>query len=200
MKKQVILMIAGLSAMLSSCSSYNYYSVSNKPLSGYQSYAWIPEGKSKASKIYDNDIATDRIVEATAKQLESRGLVLDNKKPDLLVRYTAVVNTEVKKVNEPVYYNAPARFSPRLGYYRGRSFLYYSYWNPLPVYVGSEMRNVRVKEGSVMLDLIDRKTSKVIWRGWAEGEITNPEKALNELPKVVENIFKKLPGQALAAR
>lgn len=199
MKKQVIFMIVGLTAMLSACSSYNYYAVSNKPLSGYGSYAWIPEGKSKASKIYDNDVATDRIVEATAKELEGRGLKLDNHKPDILVRYTAVVNTEVKQVNEPMYYNAPARFSPRLAYYRGRAFRYYSYWNPLPVYVGNDLRNVRVKEGSIMLDLIDRKTSKVVWRGWAEGEITNPEKALNELPKVISNIFKKLPGQLPAA-
>lgn len=43
-----------------------------------------------------------------------------------------------------------------------------------------------------MIDLIDRKTSKVIWRGWAEGEVENAEKTINDLPEVVANIFKKL--------
>ena len=43
-----------------------------------------------------------------------------------------------------------------------------------------------------MIDLIDRKTGKVIWRGWAEGQIGSPEKAINDIPKVVDNIFKKL--------
>ncbi|RYY30540.1 MAG: DUF4136 domain-containing protein [Sphingobacteriaceae bacterium] len=51
---------------------------------------------------------------------------------------------------------------------------------------------MRVKEGSVMIDLIDRKSGKVIWRGWAEGEIKNSEKAINDIPKVVGNIFKNL--------
>lgn len=188
-------MIVGLVAVLSSCSSYNYYSVSNKNLKGeYRSYAWLPESKSKASSIYNNDIATDRIVEAVSAELNNRGFKLNNKKPDLLIRYTAVVNKETKSYNEPVYYDPPGRFVPRVGYHRGRAFYYYSYRNPFPVYVGNEYRTVNVKQGSVIIDLIDRKTSKVIWRGWAEGELNNPEKAIAELPKVVSNIFKKLPG------
>ncbi|WP_316809978.1 DUF4136 domain-containing protein [Pedobacter heparinus] len=194
MKKQILTLLV-LTATLSACSSYNYYAVSNKSMgSQYKTYAWIPEGKSKASKIYDNDVATDRIIESTSRELENRGLELNNKKPDILVRYTAVVNNETKHYNDPVYYNPPARLSPRIAYYRGRAYRYYSYYNPLPVYVGTETRKTQIKEGSIMLDLIDRKTSKVIWRGWAEGEVNNPEKAINELPKVVENIFKKLPG------
>jgi len=192
MKKQIFILTA-LTVVLSSCSSYNYYAVSNKAINrDYKTYAWLPDGKSKASKIYDNDVATDRIIEATSNELNSRGFKLDNKSPDILIRYTADVNTETKVYNEPVYYNQPLRIVPRLGYARGRAFYYYSYFRPLPVYVGSEMRKIKVKEGSVMIDLIDRRTSKVIWRGWAEGEIANPEKAINELPKVVGNIFKKL--------
>lgn len=192
MKKQIFLL--GLVAtVLSACSTYSYHAVSNKPvIQNYQTFAWLPEGKSKASKVYDNDIATDRIVEATSKALVQKGLQLDNKSPDLLIKYTADVKTSTREYNEPVYYNAPARLVPRMGFARGRAFYYYSYVNPFPVYVGSEMRQMHVKEGSVMIDLIDRKSGKVIFRGWAEGEIDNPEKAINDIPKVVEGIFKKL--------
>ncbi|ETZ22148.1 DUF4136 domain-containing protein [Pedobacter sp. V48] len=193
MKKQ-ILMILGVMMVLSSCSSYNYYSVSNKKLNiGYRTYAWLPDGKSKASNIYDNDVAADRIVEAASTELNNRGFRLNNKKPDLLVRYTAVANKETKSYNEPVYYDAPGRYVPRVGVYRGRAFYYYAYRNPFPVYVGNEQRTVDVKQGSIMIDLIDRRTKKVIWRGWAEGELNNPEKAISQLPKVIGNIFKKLP-------
>jgi len=194
MKKQMFILLA-LTVVLSACSSYNYYAVSNKAITQeYKTYAWLPEGKSKASEIYDNDVATDRIIEATSRELDKKGFALDNKKPDILIRYTADVNTETHTYNEPVYYNAPMQVVPRLGYARGRAFYYYSYYRPLPVYVGSEMRKMKLKEGSVMIDLIDRKTSKVIWRGWAEGSVDNPEKAINELPKVVAQIFKKLPA------
>lgn len=193
MKKQ-ILMLLGLMAILSSCSSYNYYSVSNKKLgTAYRNYAWLPEGKSKASSFYDNDVVADRIMEAASTELNNRGFKLNNKRPDVLIRYTAVLNNETKSYNEPVYYDAPGRYVPRIGLHRGRAFYYYAYRNPFPVYVGNEQRTVNVKQGSIIIDLIDRKSKKVIWRGWAEGELNNPEKAIAQLPKVVENIFKKLP-------
>ncbi len=192
--KTQILELFTIATVLSACSSYNYYSVSNKPLSqNYHTYAWIPEGQSKATTIYNNDIATDRIVDAASAELNKRGLTLNNKNPQVLVRYTAVVNKETREYSEPLYYNAPPRLSPRIGYYRGRASYYYSYYDPMPVYVGSRERKMQVKEGSIMIDLIDRKTKKVIWRGWAEGDIDNAEKAINDLPQVVQNIFKKLP-------
>jgi len=192
MKKQILILL-GLVAVMSSCSSYNYYAVSNKKLTEYRTYAWLPESKSKASNIYDNDIAADKIVEAASAELDKRGFKLNNKRPDMLVRYTAVVNKETKAYDEPVYYDAPGRYVPRVGLHRGRAFYYYAYRDPFPVYVGTEQRMVNVKQGSIMIDLIDRKTKKVIWRGWAEGELNNPEKAIAQLPMVIENIFKKLP-------
>jgi len=193
MKKQCLMLLT-IVFVLSACSSYNYYAVSNKPLTtqNYHTYAWIPEGQSKSTNIYNNDIATDRIVDAASKELENRGLKLDNANPDILVRYSAVVENQVKYYNEPIYYQPPYRLSPRVGYYRGRAYRYYSYFDPMPIYLGYEARKIKIKEGSIIIDLIDRKTKKVIWRGWAEGEVTNPENAINEIPIVVANIFKKL--------
>lgn len=194
MKKQILILCGLLMMVISSCSNYNYYAVSNKKLTEYRTYAWLPESKSKASNIYDNDVAADKIVESASMELDKRGFKLNNRRPDILIRYTAVVNKETKSYNEPVYYDAPGRYVPRVGLHRGRAFYYYAYRDPFPVYVGSEQRTVNVKQGSIMIDLIDRKTKKVVWRGWAEGELNNPEKAIAELPKVIENIFKKLPA------
>lgn len=193
MKKQILILCGLLMMVISSCSNYNYYAVSNKKLTEYRTYAWLPENKSKASNIYDNDVAADKIVESASMELDKRGFKLNNRRPDVLIRYTAVVNKETKSYNEPVYYDAPGRYVPRVGLHPGRAFYYYAYRDPFPVYVGSEQRTVNVKQGSIMIDLIDRKTKKVVWRGWAEGELNNPEKAIAELPKVIENIFKKLP-------
>ncbi len=192
MKKILVFLSAVI--FLTSCSTYDYYSVSNRMLNPtkYPTYAWIPEYQSKADAAYNNDIATDKIVNAASEELNKRGYQLKNKNPDLLIKYTAVVKNETRTYNEPVYYNQPARLSPRFGYYNGRSVYYYAYDNPYPVYVGSRARKVQVKEGSVMIDIIDRKTSKLIWRGWAEGEVNNPQKAIDDIPTVVANIFKKM--------
>jgi hypothetical protein len=193
MKKILILM--SIVVGLSSCSTYDYYSVSNKPVNStkYQTFAWIPESQSKASSAYNNDIATDKIVEAASAELNKRGLQLKNKNPDLLIKYTAVVNRETKTYEEPVYYNPPSRLSPRVGYYRGRAIYYYAYNDPFPVYVGTRARKMQIKEGSIMIDIIERKTSKLIWRGWAEGEVNDAQNAVEDIPTVVTNIFKKLP-------
>lgn len=193
--KKLILLLFVVVAAFTGCSSYNYYSVTNKPLNPakYKTFAWIPEGKSKSTSIYNNDIATDKIVESASQEMGKRGFNLQSDNPDLLLRYTAVVNKEVKDYSDPVYYNPPTRILPRVSYYHGRRVYYYSYYNPLPVYVGERERSIRIKANSIMIDIIDRKTSKVIWRGWAEGEVNNPEKAINEIPEVIGNIFKKLP-------
>jgi len=194
MKKLVLLLLV-VAAAFSGCSSYNYYSVTRKSLdrAKYKTFAWIPEGKSKSTSIYNNDIATDKIVESASQEMRKKGFNLQSDNPDLLLRYTAVVNKEVKDYSDPVYYNPPSRILPRVSYYGGRRVYYYSYYNPLPIYVGERERSIRIKANSIMIDIIDRKTSKVIWRGWAEGEVDNPEKAINEIPEVIGNIFKKLP-------
>lgn len=195
MKKQLFVVLA-LLALLTACSPYTYYALSNQPLNtAYKTYAWIPEGQSKTTNVYNNDIATDRIVATASQELNNRGLTLNNKKPDLLVRYAAIVNRETRIYNEPVYYYSPWGIGSRMGYYWGRSAYYYNYYSPFPIYAGSSPRRMIVKKGSIMIDLIDRKSSKVIWRGWAEGLVENPEKAVNDLPQVVSNIFKKFPSE-----
>jgi len=193
MKK--ILICLSIAFCLTACSSYDYYSINNKPVnsSHYKTYAWIPESQSKATSAYDNDIATDRIVDASSAEMNKRGFVLNNTNPDLLIKYTAGVNKETVTYNDPVYYNPPARLMPRVSYYRGRAYYYYSYQDPFPVYVGNRARKMQIKEGSIVIDIIERKTSKLIWRGWAEGEINNKQKAIDDIPTVVTNIFKKMP-------
>lgn len=193
--KKLVLMLFTTAVVFSGCSSYNYYAVAHKPLdpAKYKTFAWIPEGKSKSTSIYDNDVATDKIVESASQEMKNRGFTLQSDNPDLLLRYTAVVKKEIKDYTDPVYYNPPSRILPRVSYYGGRRVYYYSYYNPLPIYVGDRERSIRIKANSIMIDIIDRKSSKVVWRGWAEGEVNNPEKAINEIPGVIGNIFKKLP-------
>ncbi|WP_207422123.1 DUF4136 domain-containing protein [Desertivirga brevis] len=196
--KKAMLLVVLTALILSSCSSYNYYSLnSNKvDIEKYQTYAWVRGNESKLDDYYKNDIAEDKIIDAASTALNSRGLKYDAKKPDLLIRYTAVVDNKSRTVNDPMYYQYPSRLVPRVAYARGRAYYYYQYMTPFPVYVGSEMRKEEFEEGNIVIDLIDRSTSKVVWRGVAKGEVTNPEKAVNDIPKVVSKIFNKLPLQS----
>ena len=58
--------------------------------------------------------------------------------------------------------------------------------------LGNEIEKVPYKEGTLIIDLINRKSGKVVWRGYAQGEVNNPQSAINDLPKIVDGIFSKL--------
>ena len=194
--KKLLLLLLVTSTILSACSSYNYYAVGSKKadVSKYHTYAWVPGNELKADGYYENSVAEERIIESANQVLSNRGMQLDTKKPDLLIRYTAMVKDKTRAISAPVYYQSPSYLVPRMAYYRGYRVFYYSYTRPFPVYVGNDEREVAFEEGNIVIDLIDRNTSRVIWRGVAKGEVNNPEKAVNDLPKVIEKIFGKLPA------
>jgi len=80
----IVLFVCGLSA----CDSYNYYQAAlNKTnMSGYHTFAWMPGPKNNASQQADAAIKT-----STTTALQSKGLALQQQKPDLLVSYTVTV-------------------------------------------------------------------------------------------------------------
>jgi len=169
--------------LITACSSYQYYSVgSSSKVGRYSTFAWLPPVNNTKNPYFNNDLADEKIKDQATADLESKGLHLKAKRPDLLV----------KTFNEPQYTYVGGGYYPRVAYYRGHRFFYYSYSSPYPVYVGDDIYHVPYKEGTLILDIIDRSTHKVIWRGYGVGEVDNPEKALNDLPEVVNGILNKL--------
>jgi hypothetical protein len=180
--------------LYSGCSSYQYYAIesSNAKFGKYRTFAWLPSVDTAKKGRY-SDIADERITNEVTGQLGKRGFVLKANHPDLLVRYSIAVNDKVKLYNNPVYiYNGQLFYNSAVQYHNGRR-IYYTYHAPYPVYVGSEIDQVPYKEGTLIIDLIDQHTSRVIWRGYGRGEVDNPEKAINDIPEVVNGILKKLP-------
>ena len=49
------------------------------------------------------------------------------------------------------------------------------------------------KEGTLIIDLIDTRTRKIVWRGFGVGEVhNNPQKTIDDLPKVVNGVLDQL--------
>ncbi|MBS1521571.1 MAG: DUF4136 domain-containing protein [Bacteroidetes bacterium] len=193
MKKFINPLLFALAIYLApGCSPYQYYSIqsSNASFGKYRTFAWLPPADTVKNSRY-NDIADERITGEVTGQLEKRGLILKANHPDLLVRYSIAVNDKVRLYNNQVYIYNGHRYYYGAAQYHGR--YYYNYRAPYPIYVGSEIEQVPYKEGSLIIDLIDQRTSRVIWRGYGRGEVDNPERAINDIPEVVGGILKKLP-------
>lgn len=186
MKK--LLFFMGVVFTVTSCTSYKYSSVNNYKEKGehkYKTYAFAPESQLTASSSYDNDAAKNQIIALTSATLNLKGLKQVSNQPDLLIKYTAVENADVKnQINyaQPLLYN------------KGRGINLYGYNG---VFTGNiSANNVKksiLKKGLIIIDIIDPKTSQLVWSGSAEGELANSTQAIKDIPSVLAGIFKTIP-------
>jgi hypothetical protein len=198
-----VLILAGLS----SCESrYDYYvaGLNKTNMSGYHSFAWMPMGNTKAST-GGSQVADATIKDAATASLASKGLTLQQRNPDLLVSYSTMIGQGTRTYYYPNYgYDA---FYPGFGFgwggwggwggYGGwgrwgyRPY-YYAYGDPF-IYGGGGVGQEHYKEGTIIIDLIDVRTKKVVWRGFGVGEVHhNPQKDMEDLPKVVSGVLEQL--------
>jgi hypothetical protein len=203
MKTSIYLVLAGLIISgLSACSSYNYYTAGlNKTnMSQYHSFALLaPAAKSK-NTLTTNAVADLKIKDAAVASLSMKGLKLQNNNPDLLVTYTATVGRGARDVYYSTYYGNG--FYPGWGFGFGygwgwgyRPFYYgYGFGYPYAYYGGlTAVDKEHYKEGTIIIDLIDTRTKRVVWRGFGVGEVHhNPQKNIDDLPKVVDGIISQL--------
>src|SRR5437588_5702388 len=195
-----LVLVSFITVGLSACSSYNYYTagLNRTNMSGYHSFAWLPaQGKTNKSPL-DGNIADLKIKDAAVASLTSKGLRLQTTNPDLLATYTATVGTGSKTVYTPTYYGTG--FYPGFGLGFGWGWrwgyrpYYYGFGAPFVYYGGSTATGKEhYKEGTIIIDLIDTRTHRVVWRGYGVGEVhNNPKKNVEDIPKVVDGIISQL--------
>jgi hypothetical protein len=194
------LMISGLSA----CTSYDYYTaaINKTNLSSYHTFAWMPPANS-GDKRMANSEADAKIKDAATSALVAKGLRLSQRNPDLVVSYINKVGRGARTT-----YYSPSYYGGWGGYYGGwggfglgygfgwggwyRPY-YYAYGAPFayggPTYAEKE----HFKEGTLIIDLIDPRTRRIVWRGFGVGEVhKNPQKNIDDLPKVVNGLLDQL--------
>jgi len=214
MKRSIYLgLIVLFVASLSACNSYNYYTagLNTTNMSRYHTFTWMRMGNSKAA---GNVMTADaKIKDATTSALENKGLSVSQKQPDLLISYTTTVGRGTKTT----YYTnygwggwggyGWGGFGLGWGYgWRGSygwgGFSPY-YYGGAPFAYGGQLTYAdqeHYKEGTLIIDLIDRRTRKVVWRGYGVGEVHHdPQKNIDDIPKVVSGIINQLSLQAPSA-
>ncbi|WPU96581.1 DUF4136 domain-containing protein [Mucilaginibacter sabulilitoris] len=189
----VVMLVSALSA----CSSYNYYTAArNKTdLSSYRTFAWLPpETSNRAGGVVKKEIADERVKETAISALQKKGLRLQENNPDLLVSYSTVTGRGMKTEFYPAYYGGFGWGGWGWGWgYRPFWGGYYGGWGyPYGGFGGGGYARVPYKEGTIIIDIIDRNTRKLVWRGFGVGELHNPKRTLDELPKVVDGVLKQL--------
>lgn len=183
MKSLWLYLMLGIGLLFASCSSYKYNTtrVQNLDFSQYKTYGWLQPVDSLSKNYFTNDISRSNILAAANKELEARGLRYSKENPDILFRYVAIVNNKSRMV-----YSSPYGWG---GYYRPWGWGYGWYGGGPSFPVGKE----KYRYAHLIIEAVDRKSNSVVWQARGSGEIRTPEKAINNLPKVVNGIFKKYP-------
>jgi hypothetical protein len=195
----MVLMLSGLSA----CTSYNYYTaaINKTNLSSYHTFAWMPPANTGDKKM-SNDVADAKIKDATTNALVAKGLRLSQRNPDLVVSYSTIVGRGTRtNYYSPGYYGGGwGGFGwggwGGFGWGGGWGYrpYYYAYGAPFDYYGGlTYAEKEHYKEGTLIIDLIDTHTRKIVWRGFGVGEVhKNPQKTIDDLPKVVDGVLAQL--------
>ena len=180
--------LAGM-LLLSSCANTAHIEKSQgTDLAAYKTYSWVEEEKPKEKEKKANrqkEITQQNIQIAVDKQLQKSGWQLVKTNPDVLVSTDLVVEKSQKEQRDPVYSQPYTRT-----YFNRYSRRFSTYYFPSQ-FMGYDSYSTTVKEGTVTVTLIDAKTDKAVWQGWATNELYNNQLSDKEINKNVKSIFKK---------
>ncbi|MCH1931559.1 DUF4136 domain-containing protein [Shewanella sp. A25] len=177
-------MIVGLAVLaLSACSSlksgWDYDPSAN--FTQYKTYAWV-EQKTEASGYHLDGLMDQRVRDAVNGQLTAKGIQrVEAKDADVLVNYLTKVD---KKINVDTF---------------NTNFGYHPYYGPGWGWGGNMQTQTTVREyevGTLMIDVVDNKTSKLVWRGTVADTIRDkntPEERVAIINEAVASVMMNFP-------
>lgn len=160
--------------------------------SAYKTYAFLPTKDTAYTKMFNKKRLESLMSAAAIRELSKKGMTLDTASPDCLFTYKLVVNRQYKvDQQQEVVYN-PDVYTPA---FNNDARIYTFSSNNRPVTYAGKYNIDTLREGSLVIDMIDIKQAKVIWRSTAQGEKKETyqqptEAAVND---IIHNMFKKLP-------
>lgn len=148
----------------------------------YRTYDWGPADALPTGdpRLDNSPFFKDHLQGAVERNLAGRGLELASAAgaPDLLIHYHANVQQRID-VN---------RVDRKYGYCYGED---------------CGVRVVEYEAGTLVLDVVDARTNRVVWRGWAqaslEGVIDNQERMARMINEAVTRMLERFPRALLQA-
>ncbi len=188
--KNIIIGILALT--VGACSSVKVLSdYDNKAeFNQYKTFELAPPSQNLPEDPVINDLNGQRVRAAITRELEARGYELASN-ADLVVNIYVKVERWTEEVTT---YDGPY-FPYRMSYWYYGHWGYYNYWGPGWGYSSVRVRDY--KEGTLVVDLVDTKTKRLVWHGVAIG---NPDKfrknAEERINKAIAKLFEKYPFTA----
>ena len=150
-------------------------------------YGWAEE----SDKIL-NRFEKERIEDAFGKEFEKRGFSLVERDGDIIVSLFIVVDQKTGATAYTNHYGAGGPY----GYYGG--YGYGAGWGWGMGASSTTYSEYDYYVGTLVCDVFDSKTKKLIWQGVVTGEIDdNPKTRERNTPRVVKELMKRYPKKPI---
>ncbi|WP_051908098.1 DUF4136 domain-containing protein [Flavimarina sp. Hel_I_48] len=161
-------------------------------LSRFNTFAYLPNTSIEVPKVNENDEDVNELVIKTINSnLQDAGYSINRNNPDLLVLVSTKVNYDSETVPATSYASYPyTTGATAVSTYYG-DYYYADYAN----YGGIQGYNTdsySYKNGTVVVDIINRKTKKTVWKGTSSESLYDENQA-DAIANLVNEIFKKYP-------
>ena len=187
-----------LAAFFGACNVYNYVSVvrpAKQDFENLKSFSWLTDETDTANSPYNNAVIRNNVRNYVTKALMGRGLVSNPDSPQVLLQLVILNKPKSAEVMVPYpenYYQSPYYYGSE--YYNPHPVQYYNRPKIIVCYpMGYCKASVDYVEGSVELQMIDRKTSQLLWAATAKGDIYDPAVISQSIHPAVRAIMKKFP-------
>lgn len=183
------------SSILSCGPSVNATKMTDKDLSTYQTYAYLPNGNFESlERNFDGNKVGEEVINSVNRNMQQEGYTLDRDNPDLLVLVSTSTDRDVNVTQDPVYATYPNYYGSTYGvgsYYSNYYYNGYSSYNGITGYD----TDVNVyQEGNLMVSVVDKDTKNVVWKASA-GNIISQDDTSEAIAKYVDDIFKEYPAK-----
>lgn len=150
--------------------------------SKYKTYAWASHVRDIANNTFFlNDlILKDLVKHAVAHELDAKGYrMVDGLNADLVVNFRV--------------FDQPVEIT-------GMTGLGNDYWAPTELYEYDDRRTYRLEKGSIIVQLADKSTGKVVWQGYASGLTDGNvfDKSEDKVTTAVSKVFERYPFENIA--
>lgn len=183
-------------ACIFSCSTpsvlYNSENLSPTGFSQYKTYAFMPTTDTMYAKMFDKKRLETLMSAAAVKELSKKGMKLDTVHPDCFFKYTLIINRNYEISQEQhVVYNAQV-YTPA---FDNDARIYTFSSDNRPVTYGGKYGIDTLREGSLVIDMVDTKHGNVVWRSTMQGKTkeTYEQPTAARIDDIIHEMFKKLP-------
>lgn len=165
----------------------------NIDFSKYRTFAWMDSDvKGTKNPVYYNQLASDQVEQTVVSELAKKGLKETSRRPDLLIGYHFFVEEKTRTVANNTGGGPYGFYGPYAGWgrwgYAGWGPGWWG-WNSF----GPQYTQEKYEAGTVVVDMVDNRTKRLVWRGAVQNAVGDPTRISQNLAKQVERIVEQFP-------